>query len=241
MMSYYWKPQLAPKSSSRGSAKPKKKQVIDKPEFHVCGDDCAKAQQYLRSVFEIQSKFQSLAPVYGWRGLGNLLGDFGEFMAVRHYGLKKSEKGQKNHDAFSLNGRTIQVKTCLHSTSVSYRSGLDDPKADLIVLKVNDLAEIEEVYAGPFSVIKAAIEDAGNKMSSPVSNTDKKSMLSVTALKGLNVHRLAFKPCRFKGLFEGEPREDWTHLAEIAPDLLIEAGDRGQIDESIPLGDFQLA
>ena len=38
----------------------------------------------LANVFAAQNALRALAPEYRWTGLGNLLGDYGEFLAIDH-------------------------------------------------------------------------------------------------------------------------------------------------------------
>ena len=47
-------------------------------------------QHILASIFASQRALKLLAPEFNWAGLGNLLGDFGELVAIDHYGLKKA-------------------------------------------------------------------------------------------------------------------------------------------------------
>ena len=44
----------------------------------------------IATIFSAQNALRSLAPEFKWTGLGNLLGDFGECVAIEHYGLKKA-------------------------------------------------------------------------------------------------------------------------------------------------------
>jgi hypothetical protein len=46
------------------------------------------------SLQRAQRALRALAPEYKWVGLGNLLGDFGEFIAVQSYGLTKRPPDQ---------------------------------------------------------------------------------------------------------------------------------------------------
>lgn len=52
-------------------------------------------QAILASIFASQKALKALAPDYKWAGLGNLLGDFGELIAIEHYKLKKAPTGGK--------------------------------------------------------------------------------------------------------------------------------------------------
>ena len=41
----------------------------------------------MASIYSSQKTLRSLAPDFKWAGLGNLLGDYGEFIAINHYNL----------------------------------------------------------------------------------------------------------------------------------------------------------
>jgi hypothetical protein len=47
---------------------------------------------------------------FKWAGLGNLLGDYGEFIATEVYGFKKAPAGSNGFDAITPEGATVQVK-----------------------------------------------------------------------------------------------------------------------------------
>ena len=40
------------------------------------------------TIFSAQNALRALAPEFKWRGMGNLLGDYGELVARERYGLK---------------------------------------------------------------------------------------------------------------------------------------------------------
>ena len=42
-------------------------------------------QQIIASIFAHQFELRQLAPEFKWSGLGNLLGDYGEYIAIEHY------------------------------------------------------------------------------------------------------------------------------------------------------------
>jgi len=65
------------------------------------------AQHILSSIFASQNALRSLAPEYRWSGLGNLLGDFGELVAIDHYDLYKAPSGSNGYDATNKAGETI--------------------------------------------------------------------------------------------------------------------------------------
>src|SRR5260221_12836080 len=124
----------------------------------------------IASLFASQRALRALAPEYKWAGLGNLLGDFGEFIAMKHYGLVKASSGSDGYDAKTADGRSVQVKTNHAASQIGLRG-----KADLmLVLHVEANGEFNEVYFGPFATVKAA---------SRYSARDNKDMIAVSKLR----------------------------------------------------------
>ena len=126
----------------------------------------------IAALFATQRSLKALAPKYGWTGLGNLLGDYGEFIASRVYGLTKAPAGSSGFDAINEDGATIQVKTNHAASQIGYRG-----EADLmLVLHVRDDGEWEEVYYGDFQAVRDQ---------SRYSKRDNKHMISMTKLRKL--------------------------------------------------------
>lgn len=128
------------------------------------------AKGVIASLFASQRTLKALAPEYRWAGLGNLLGDFGEFIAERAYGLQKAAAGSSGFDAKTADGLTVQVKTNHAAGQIGFRG-----EADLmLVLHVRDDGSWEELYYGPFAPVKEA---------SSYSSRDNKQMIGVSKLK----------------------------------------------------------
>jgi len=126
----------------------------------------------MSSLFASQRCLRALAPEYKWAGLGNLLGDFGEFIAVNSYGLKKASAGSNGYDCLSAEGKSVQVKTNHAASQIGFRG-----KADLmLVLHVLTSGEWEEVYYGPFDLVEAA---------SRYSARDNKKMIALSKLRAM--------------------------------------------------------
>jgi hypothetical protein len=124
----------------------------------------------ISSLFASQRALRALAPEYKWTGLGNLLGDFGEFIATEKYGLTKATVGSDGYDAKTQDGKSVQVKTNHAANQIGFRG-----QADLmLVLHVRADGEWEELYFGPFAPVKAA---------SRHSKRDNKEMIAITKLK----------------------------------------------------------
>ena len=126
----------------------------------------------IASLFASQRALRALAPEYKWKGLGNLLGDFGEFIATNEYGLIKAATGADGHDAMTKEGKSVQVKTNRAASQIGFRG-----KADLmLVLHIQENGEWDEIYYGPFETVKAA---------SRYSARDNKDMIAVSKLRTL--------------------------------------------------------
>jgi hypothetical protein len=128
----------------------------------------------ISSLFASQRALRALAPEYGWRGLGNLLGDFGEFIAQAHYGLVKAAAVADGFDARTADGRTVQVKTNHSASQIGFRGDADL----MLVIHVRENGEWEEIYFGPFKPVKDA---------SRYSARDNKSMVAIQKLKAIKL------------------------------------------------------
>jgi hypothetical protein len=51
----------------------------------------------LASLFASQRTLKSIAPNFKWAGLGNLLGDYGEFIAIEAYSLQQAPRGANGY------------------------------------------------------------------------------------------------------------------------------------------------
>lgn len=66
----------------------------------------------MATLFSAQRALKSLTPEYNWAGMGNLTGDYGEFVCVESYGLEKAPAGLSGFDAITPDGQTVQIKAC---------------------------------------------------------------------------------------------------------------------------------
>ena len=124
----------------------------------------------LASIFVAQKALRVLAPEYRWAGLGNLLGDFGELVAIEHYGLRKAEGGATSYDALTPDGRTVQIKANHAANQIGFRG-----EADLmLVIHVREDGSWEELYYGDFHRVKEA---------SRHSQRDNKHMIAISKLQ----------------------------------------------------------
>jgi len=129
-------------------------------------------QHILATVFAAQRALKTLAPEFKWAGLGNLLGSFGELVAIDRYGLTKSKSGAAEYDALTSDGKRVQIKTNYSAKQIGFRG-----EADLmLVIKVNDDGSWEEVYYGGFNEVKEQ---------SRYSARDNKHMIAISKLQSL--------------------------------------------------------
>ncbi len=106
----------------------------------------------LASLFASQRTLKSLAPQFKWAGLGNLLGDYGEFIATEVYGLQQAPRGANGYDAISVEGKTVQVKANYAASQIGFRGEADM----LLCLKIDLTGDWTEIYYGDFGLVKKA-------------------------------------------------------------------------------------
>ena len=106
-------------------------------------------QKIIANIFSAQNSLRSLAPEFNWRGMGNLLGDYGEFIAVNHYGFSKAKSGTKGHDVQDDDGVKIQVKTTHSGKNIKFRETTEK----ILVLKIHEDGSWGEIYFDDFAPI----------------------------------------------------------------------------------------
>ena len=128
------------------------------------------------TIFSAQNALKDLAPDYKWAGLGNLLGDYGEFICINHYNLEKAPSGSEDYDALTKDGKTVEIKTNRASGQIGFRG-----EADLmLVVSVADDGEFEEIYYGDFKLVKE---------NSRYSARDNKNTITISKLKKLKISK----------------------------------------------------
>lgn len=107
-------------------------------------------QHIMATLFSAQRALRELAPDFRWAGLGNLLGDYGEYVAIEAYGLTKAPAGSNGYDALTPDNRTVQIKANHAASQIGFRGEADL----LLVIKVEPNGQWNEVYYGPFARAK---------------------------------------------------------------------------------------
>ena len=133
----------------------------------------AKAIKHIMAtVFSAQNALRELAPEFKWAGMGNLLGDYGEYVCLEVYDLEKAPTGSNGFDAINPEGKTVQIKTNHAASMVGYRG-----EADLfLAIHVDVNGDYEEIYYGDFNVVKE---------NSNFSKRDNKRTITISKLKKL--------------------------------------------------------
>lgn len=126
----------------------------------------------IATVFSAQNALRALAPDYKWAGMGNLLGDYGEFVCVEAYGLTKAPPGSDGFDAITPDGRKVQIKTNHASGTIGFRGNADL----MLVIYVGADGEFSEIYFGDFGIVQA---------NASYSKRDNKSVITVSKLRQL--------------------------------------------------------
>lgn len=126
----------------------------------------------MATIFAAQNALRELAPEFRWAGMGNLLGDYGELVAVREHGLNLAPAGSTGFDAFRVDGKTVQIKANHASNTIGFRGEADY----LLVVHVDAAANVETIYYGPFSLVA----DSSN-----YSKRDNKRSITISKLKKL--------------------------------------------------------
>ena len=131
----------------------------------------------MATLFSAQNALRSLAPEYKWAGMGNLLGDYGEYICIQEYGLIKAPAGASGYDAITQSGQTVQIKTNHAAAMVGYRG-----EADLfLVVHIDDDGGFNEIYYGDFATVQK---------NSNYSKRDNKHTITINKLKQLAQHEL---------------------------------------------------
>jgi hypothetical protein len=127
-------------------------------------DELAAMRPLLISVFQIGHSMKILAPDFNWSG--NYVGDYGEFVAIKAYGLNKASVGTKGYDAVTPDNKKVEIKSNRKSSSIGFRSGEPDPDL-FLVLRIKEDGDWEEIYYGDFEIVKknASRSERDNKFS----------------------------------------------------------------------------
>lgn len=110
-----------------------------------------KIKDLVASYLATKDKLRSLDASFNW---SNLVGDYGEYVAIKNYNLQQAITGTKGFDATNSLNKTVQIKTIRGTTkSIKFSDGADY----LMVLSLRNDASWEEIYYGPMEKVKKFI------------------------------------------------------------------------------------
>lgn len=134
------------------------------------GHDAVK--HVIATIFSAQNALRALAPDFKWAGMGNLLGDYGEYLCIQAYDLEKAPIGAEGYDAITRDGKTVQIKANHASATIGFRG----EAMLLLVVHIDSNGEFEELYFGPFEKVSSQ---------SSYSKRDNKHTITVKKLKSI--------------------------------------------------------
>jgi len=137
----------------------------------------AAVKHIVATIFSAQDALRDLVPERRWAGMGNLLGDYGEYLALINYNLNRAPSGADGYDAITQDGLKVQIKANHSSSTIGFRGESDL----LLVLKIESNAEWRELYYGPFKPIKEK---------ATYSRHDNKYVIPVVRLEAFSPSRL---------------------------------------------------
>lgn len=136
-------------------------------------ENVLKAKSEMGKIFNAQKELRNLFPDFSWKGLGNTLGDYGELIAVEVYNMKKADKGSKGFDA-EYEGKTVQIKTIMHSKQIGLRGTSQEAEMILVLLISEIDASWEECFFGSYQDFLS--------VGSSFSKRDNKRLISLSKL-----------------------------------------------------------
>ena len=100
--------------------------------------------QKIRELYRITKELEEQFPGRKFTPDGHLVGSIGEVLAAGYYGLALLPNSSETHDAIDTDGRRIQIK----ATQIK-RIAISSEPDYLIVIKILDCGDWEEIYNGP--------------------------------------------------------------------------------------------
>lgn len=104
--------------------------------------------QKIRELYAITKELELQFPGRKFTPDGHLVGSIGEVLVADYYGLKLLPNSTEIHDAIDADGKFVQIK----ATQIK-RIAISSEPDHLIVIKISDSGEWEEVYNGPGSLV----------------------------------------------------------------------------------------
>ena len=117
--------------------------------------DTSGLTQKIRDLYAIAEDLEDMFPGSKFTPDGHMVGSIGEVLVADKYGLDLLDNSIRTHDAQTKDGKTmVQIKTTQTS-----RIAITSRPQHLIVIRIADTGEWEEIYNGPGEV---PWQNAGN-------------------------------------------------------------------------------
>lgn len=117
--------------------------------------DTSGLTQKIRDLYTIAEDLEDMFPGSKFTPDGHMVGSIGEVLVADKYGLDLLDNSTKTHDAQTKDGKIlVQIKTTQTS-----RIAITSKPQHLIVIRIADTGEWEEIYNGPGEV---PWQNAGN-------------------------------------------------------------------------------
>lgn len=103
----------------------------------------------MKNIFRNIKNLKELESSFTWE---NLIGDFGEYIGINEFNLKKVPRGTKGFDAITIDNKRVQIKAVKTGTQIKFH--LEYEVELLLVLQIYDDASWEVIYYGSFEKAK---------------------------------------------------------------------------------------
>lgn len=117
-------------------------------------DDTRNLTSIIRDLYELVGELERKHPGRHFTLDGHLVGSIGEVFAAERYGIKLFIASTETHDGKAPDGRRVQIKATQRSSI-----GITSEPECLIVLRIDENGELEEVYNGPGKPVWALVAD----------------------------------------------------------------------------------
>ena len=108
----------------------------------------------IRDLYGIVKKLEDDHPGRHFTLDGHLVGSLGEVYAEERYGLELARASEKTHDGTAPDGRLAQIKATQRKSI-----GIGSEPDYLIVLRISQEGEFDEIYNGPGNLVWNQVKD----------------------------------------------------------------------------------
>lgn len=114
--------------------------------------DAEDLTRIIGELYELVGELERKHPGRHFTLDGHLVGSIGEVFAAERYGIELFIASTETHDGKAPDGRRVQIKATQRSSI-----GITSEPECLIVLRIDEKGELEEVYNGPGKPVWALV------------------------------------------------------------------------------------